>query len=176
MFSANQVPTTSDSSSAFFDRWLVLNFERKFRGVRGLEVPSHILDARLADPRELSGLLNKALDALPGLLEHGFTETDSMKEAKRQFRMATCPILCWLEENVLEGATMMVPKRDLLDRYNRDAARDGRPAATKKAFGLAVKEWKPRVEDGKRTWLGSDRVEVWLGLGLRAPRQPGEEG
>ena len=42
-------------------RWIVVPFERVFEeGARG-HVPSKELDARLSNPRELSGLLNKAI-------------------------------------------------------------------------------------------------------------------
>src|SRR5690348_14443984 len=32
VFSANQVPRSADASEAFFDRWVLLPFDRKFRG------------------------------------------------------------------------------------------------------------------------------------------------
>ena len=63
VFSANQFPQGQDPSQGFFDRWVVIPFERVFRGVAG-EVKRNELDGRLAHPRELSGVLNRALEAL----------------------------------------------------------------------------------------------------------------
>src|SRR2546430_6489327 len=46
------------------------------------------LDVRLADPAELSGVLNKALKALPSLRARGFSESQSTREAWAQLRAA----------------------------------------------------------------------------------------
>jgi putative DNA primase/helicase len=50
VFSANQLPRSADASEAFFDRWLLLSFDRKFRGT-DREVNRRQLDARLSDRR-----------------------------------------------------------------------------------------------------------------------------
>src|SRR5260370_15566150 len=62
LFSANHPPQSKDASKAFFDRWLVIPFDRTFRGT-DTELPRATLDARLAAPSELSGALNKAAAA-----------------------------------------------------------------------------------------------------------------
>src|SRR5439155_26952992 len=67
IFSANHPPRSADGSAAFFDRWVVLPFERLFRDTAA-EIPRPVLDAFLAEPRELSGVLNRALDVLPALI------------------------------------------------------------------------------------------------------------
>ena len=49
----------------FIRRWLVAPFTRTFEeGAEGT-LPRKVIDATLADPQELSGVLNKALAALP---------------------------------------------------------------------------------------------------------------
>ena len=63
LFSANRLPASNDASQAFFDRWLIVPFPKRFRHMRG-EAPRHILQARWCAHRELSGALNKALDGL----------------------------------------------------------------------------------------------------------------
>jgi len=76
VFSANHLPRSEDASKAFFDRWLVVPFDRTFRGTAH-EIPSAELDARLSDPAELSGLLNRALDVLP----NGLSQPPSVQAA-----------------------------------------------------------------------------------------------
>ena len=51
VFSANNPPRSEDSSPAFFDRWLVVPFDRTFRGERR-EIPADVLDARLSTPSD----------------------------------------------------------------------------------------------------------------------------
>ena len=107
IFSANTPPRSMDGSSAFFDRWLVVPFNRVFRGTTE-EIPATVLDARLADPQELAGALNKALAALPHLRErHGFEVTPTM--AWEEFRETTDPLAVWLDRATVEGAKKQVP-------------------------------------------------------------------
>ena len=63
LFSANRLPASSDASQAFFDRWLIVPFQNRFRQTRR-EIPRRMLEWRLCSPTELSGALNKALDGL----------------------------------------------------------------------------------------------------------------
>ena len=74
IFSANHPPQSSDASAAFFRRWLVIPFDQTFEGDAAL--PADVLDGRLSKPGELSGLLNRALSALPKLRRQGFTESE----------------------------------------------------------------------------------------------------
>jgi putative DNA primase/helicase len=64
VFSANLPPKSQDASPAFFRRWLVAPFEKTFQVGAAGTIPRADLDAMLADPAELSGVLNKALLAL----------------------------------------------------------------------------------------------------------------
>jgi hypothetical protein len=84
LFSANRLSASSDASQAFFDRWLIVPFPKRFRHMRG-ELPRHILQARLCAPRELSGAPNKALDGLERVRRRcWFTESkESWIQVKR---------------------------------------------------------------------------------------------
>ena len=60
---------------------MVIPFERSFRGTDA-EIPGNVLDAQLQAPGELSGLLNKALDALAQIDGRcGFTMPASVQAA-----------------------------------------------------------------------------------------------
>jgi putative DNA primase/helicase len=166
LFSANHPPQSSDSSNAFFRRWLVVPFERTFSPDDPDYVPAHKLDAMLADPAELSGVLNRALIALPKVLEEGITETETMRQAWYEFREVTDPVEVWLDLNTVENPETYVEKGDLLRAYNRDAKTDGRPPMTAGLMGKAVKQWKPRLQDGQKR-VGDRRPLVWYGIGLR---------
>lgn len=166
VFSANYPPRSADASAAFFDRWIVVPFTRTFRGTEE-EIPRAELDARLADAPELSGVLNRALDALTEMRERGggLLRSESMREAWAEFRQTTDPVATWLDWATVERADAMVLKRDLLGAYNVQAEREGRVPLTKTAFGLAVKRLRPNVSEAQRT-IGGSVQWVWLGLGL----------
>ena len=96
-FSANEIPSTRDTTSAFFERWLVLIFPHKFRDtkrdVRNLR--QMIAD----DETEMSGVLNRALDGLTRLRRDGaFTGSRSTDEAKEFFRQRADGFAAWLVE------------------------------------------------------------------------------
>jgi P4 family phage/plasmid primase-like protien len=119
VFSANHLPRSSDGSSAFFDRWIVVPFRRSFRGT-AQEMPRAELDARLADPQELSGVLNEALAVLPRLRQRGFTVSETMRQASEEFRQTTDPLAVWLERYTVEHPDAMIAKDALVQAYNAD--------------------------------------------------------
>ncbi|MFC2000147.1 phage/plasmid primase, P4 family [Chloroflexota bacterium] len=166
IFSANALPQSGDSSSGFFDRWVVIPFERRFRGT-GLEIPRSQLDAQLASAQDLSGLLNKALTALREIrASHRFANSPTMNAAWTEFRAATDPLSVWLEGTTIEGSGFTVVKTDLLAAYNADAEQRGHPRLTPNAFGRALHQLRPSVGEAQRI-IGGRRQWVWIGLGLK---------
>ncbi len=172
VFSANRPPRTSDSTEAFFQRWAVLHFARTFRGTKE-EVAADVLDARLSDPGELSGVLNVALSFLPSVVQKGLTVTDSMRKAADEFRAVTDPVQLWLEAHVLPHPQSVVVKRELHNAYHEYALQHGMQNESDRQFTAAVMRCWPDVEGGQRT-IGQKRQWVWLGLGLKAA-QPAQD-
>jgi phage/plasmid-associated DNA primase len=126
------------------------------------------LDANLSDPKELSGVLNKALEVLPKIRKHGFTESRSMQEAWEEFRAMTDPVSVWLNKATVEHAQAIVPKSILLQAYNQHCDDRGQAGMSSKSFSQAVKRLRPKLADGQRTVSGNV-VWCWLGLGLASP-------
>ena len=165
VFSANHVPRSGDASHAFFRRWVVVPFDRTFEP--GEEVPREQMDAKLADPGELSGVLNRALDVLDKVRSRGFTESESMREAWDEFKTMTDPLSVWLDKNVVDDPDAFVPKRDLLAAYNDACREQGRSGMTRTPFGLALKRARPHIEDGQRVVGGQKGVWCYIGIGLK---------
>ena len=164
VFSANHPPQSQDGSHAFFRRWLVIPFARTFEPDE--QIPRDVLDAKLTAPGELSGLLNKALDALPRLKEQrGFSEPESVREAWSDFHATTDPLAVWLDQFTIDDPNAGVRKADLLAAYNADCERKGRPRIGKTPFGLALKKLRPTVFDAQRT-IGGHRQWAYCGIGL----------
>jgi putative DNA primase/helicase len=164
VFSANHYPQSKDASQGFFRRWLVIPFERTFEGKE--KIPRPILDARLAQPGELSGVLNKALAALPAIAQRGgFAECRSAMAAEQEFRERTDPIAAWLDRETAFDSNGYVAKRDLLIRYQAYSQAQEWPTISAKAFGQAFKRARPQITEGQRT-IGGELREVWIGLRL----------
>jgi putative DNA primase/helicase len=164
VFSANHPPRSSDSSEAFFRRWLTVPFARVFEG--GEAIPRPELDARLGAPEELSGVLNKAIKALRQIRKRGgLLESATMKAAHAEFRQATDPLSVWLDRRTVQDGGLFVMKKALLSAYNQDAQKDGRPSMTPNAMSRALHELRPNTKDGQRT-VNAKIEWCWLGLGL----------
>jgi putative DNA primase/helicase len=78
-YSCNQIPETHDDTDAFMRRWNIIPFPNKFVGTA---CDPNIL-VKLTSPQELSGLLNKAIEVLPNLLQRGHFATNETTEQVR---------------------------------------------------------------------------------------------
>jgi P4 family phage/plasmid primase-like protien len=166
LFSANHPPQSDDASKAFFDRWVTIPFEGTFRGTRA-ERPRAELDAALADPRELSGVLNKALPALRRLRRAGrFTETQSTAKALAEFRQVTDPFAVWLDRETVSLPHANVQTDRLLSAYNAVCVQEKRPVMDASSFGKALHRARPGIEARRLGPRGNRRV-CYVGIGLR---------
>ena len=164
VFSANHPPQSGDGSYAFFRRWLVIPFTRTFEPHE--QIPRDVLDEMLTRPGELSGMLNKALDALERLnTQRAFSEPESVKAAWTDFHATTDPLAVWLDRFTVDAPDASVPKATLRVAYNADAEQHARPRMDNKAFGAAFKRLRPAVFDCQRT-VNHKVVWCYGGIGL----------
>ena len=165
IFSANHPPKSQDASSAFFRRWVVVPFERTFQAGDPGTLPRDQLDAMLADSTELSGVLNKALEALTSVRAHGLTESESTLRAMDEFRQTTDPLAVWLDRNTAIEPDALIPADRVWQDYNHDCMAKGRPTLSKTALGRAMAQLRPTVEKRQRTV--NDRLSwCYVGIGL----------
>lgn len=138
IYSANQLPASDDPTHAFARRWLIVPFEKTFDPGSAATLPRAVLDAKLAAPEALSGLLNLALDALPKLRSRGFTVSASMEAAFHEFRSVSDPFLVWLDQYLVDDPNREIPKREVIDAYRKACSAERRPPMTDTA-SLAVR-------------------------------------
>jgi P4 family phage/plasmid primase-like protien len=151
LFSTNQPPESKDTSDAFLDRWWIIPFTQRFQD-SSRQIASEDLDSRLSDPRELSGVLNRALKWLPHVLEHnGITQTTTMKEAHDEFCAATDPFRVWMSEFIIDDPDSVAPCDDVLKSYIWFRKTRGLPPVTSTAFGLELRKHKRKIQRKERT-------------------------
>ncbi len=165
LFSANSSPRSDDATHGFFRRWLCIPFNRTFDETDAATIPRAVLDARLSQPGELSGLLNRALDALPVIRKGRFTESASTRAALDEFRRTTDPLGVWLDANVIERPDAVVAKDRLRSMYGQVCQEAGRPIMGDVQFTAALKRLRPRVEPARRR-VNRELTQVYVGLGL----------
>ncbi len=170
VFSANTAPRSKDASEGFFDRWQVIPFIRSFRGTSE-EIPRDVLDARLSSPTELSGLLNKALAALPVIKsQKGFSQPKSVQDAWQEFRATTDPLAVWLDRFTVSDPSCVVTRDSLRVAFNAYLERQGRPSLTQNDFGRAFNKLRPEIISKQRTV--SHRLQwCYIGMGMVTPEE-----
>ena len=166
LFSANRLPGSDDASQAFFDRWLIVPFENRFRHTRR-ETPRNILQARLCAARELSGALNKALDPLERVRRScRFTQPKESRAAVKRYQAANDMLAAWLDENTVTCPDSAVPQSELHWAYAEHCRRSRRRPASKQMFGRRLRALRPEAEPTQRTIAGR-RAWVYSGIALR---------
>jgi P4 family phage/plasmid primase-like protien len=173
VFSSNSLPQSNDASQGFFDRWVVVPFDRSFRGT-GIEIPRAELDAKLTSPGELSGLLNKALDALETVKKRNWRlhTSETLANAHREFHSITDPLGVWLDQFTVDDPNLVTPTSMLLGSYRAECERKGRTKPTSTEFGLKIKGHRPAIKTAKRTY-GKTQQWCYVGLGLRSDGSQG---
>jgi putative DNA primase/helicase len=170
VFSTNEPPPSSDVSQAFFDRWIILPFEQRFRGT---EAEDKNLILKLTTPSELSGLLNLALTGLGRLRENGgFTTSAATQEAGKQFRISVDSAAAYIHEAVEIGPDYRTKMADLFSSYCAWCATNNRRALGAQRFHRRVREivdpspllWPDGLDEvvvnGSPTYLGINR-KTW---------------
>jgi len=172
LFSANEYPQSSDASSGFYERWIVISFAQAFRGQRG-EIARQVLDAQLAAPHELSGALNRALAAMQSVLGRGLPMTPSMRAAWDEFRCATDWVLIWLERMLVDCATMAIEKKAIHQALIQEAQRQRRAVISPAALYAKIRQHWPLVSEAQRR-IDPTRngVECFVGLDWRTGFPP----
>ena len=166
LFSANRLPANNDASQAFFDRWLIVPFPNRFRHTQG-EMPRSILQHRLCARRELSGALNKALDALLRVRRScRFTEPPESRIAVRKYQAANDAIAAWLDEHTVASDKAIIPQSELHAAYASHCRQSGRRPVSKQAFGRLLRMLRPNNEPAQRTIAGR-RTWVYTCIALR---------
>ncbi len=168
LFSANSLPPANDPTLSWARRIYVIPFRRTFAAEDSGTMRREVLDARLRDPRELSGVLNRALAALPGLRERGdFSMPASVREAIDAYLVEGNPIAEWIQDRGIEiDPTKYLEKRQAINLYTKWARSNKRPMLTDTAFGRTLHRAVPGVQDAQRTIDGRPRTWVYVGFGF----------
>jgi putative DNA primase/helicase len=166
IFSANHFPAARCATQSYFDRWVLIPFERRFRG-SNRDMPRAALDARLAAPRELSGALNRTLPALRRVrLANRFRETSSATRTSSDFQVVSDPFRSWLEAETVRTPVLSTSQNTLHAAYAMACLEANRAPMTKQMFGRMIKRYAPDVRESQKT---VDGTKQWMygGIGLR---------
>lgn len=168
IFSANDPPNISDESNAMYRRLLLLNFPTEFTdpGKPGPDKreQSELL-AEIASPEELSGILNRAVDALVGVFDRGgFGQSDSTEDVREQYKRASNPVYAFCNTCLQNDQEGQIEKQELYTIYNRWARETGAPTKDHSVFARELYQHT----DAQKGRVGGrgNRQQVYLYISL----------
>jgi putative DNA primase/helicase len=154
------LPKLGDASTAIGGRILLLLTTRSWFGKE-----DHELERQLH--KELSGILNWALDGLSRLTANGnrFTRLPSAEEAIIVMRDLASPVAAFVRERCRVDAGMEITVEELYAAYRSWCEDNGHAKATKQSFGRDLRAAVASVSV-KRGREGEARFRVYSGISL----------
>ncbi|MFP4006111.1 MAG: phage/plasmid primase, P4 family [Candidatus Hadarchaeia archaeon] len=108
-FSANELPETTDKTRSFYRRWVIINFPYTFTSdpeeleKEGYKEKNSDLPDSIITDKELSGLLNWALNCLENVLGNKrFTNERTIEEKRELWELESDPVLEFIDTWCIE--------------------------------------------------------------------------
>jgi putative DNA primase/helicase len=162
VFSANTLPRSSDTTFAFYERWIILPFERVFDANNPDTDPN--LRDKLSDPRELSGIFNRALAGLQRLYQRGrFTMPESVKQALQEYERQNDSVLAFCDECTELKSDGFSSKEMFYAVYRSWCEEQGLKPVSQTKLKPRLLQARPGVSEGRD---GNFGPRVWKGIQL----------
>jgi len=154
IFATNNPPEISEDTLAIWRRFVVIDFPFRFIGDRA----DKNLLAKLTTEKELSGLLNKALNALARLKSKGdFSYKMSEEETRSRYLLASNPVAAFIEGQCEFDPWSTVTKKELHEAFMQFCVENKLPGMTIKAFGHKI----------KRRYMLNEERDKWRGIKVK---------
>jgi len=160
IFSTNQIPISQDDTSAFYRRWIIINFPNKFEGEN---CDPNIL-AKLTTPEEISGIFNLAVKALGNLMARGtFINDRKTTEIAKEYIHRSDSVQAFVMDCVESAPDNRVKKQDVYGAYLSYCRMKNYPVVNDQTFYKRFL-MHMRVEETRSNELG--RPRLWIGIRL----------
>lgn len=161
LYSANQPPAFSEDNAAVWRRPIIFKF---YNPIPKNERNPFIIE-EISTPEEFSGLLNKALRHLKGLVEHKEFSNEMSEEETRDYYMSKAdPVFVFHNEMLEFSSVDYIATRELYTAFLRFCIENGKVAPTKEKF-LDRLSALSRGERGK----GAHNLAVIRGIKWKNP-------
>ncbi|RLC33897.1 hypothetical protein DRH14_04130 [Candidatus Shapirobacteria bacterium] len=169
IFSANQLPMASDTTIAFFRRWILVSFPNRFEGKKR---DPNILE-RLTTSQELSGFFNLVLKHLKSLLtKRNFSNSKVAEEIMEDYIRKSNPVLAFVHDVVVIDPKGYATKDATYSAFVSYCKDNRLPVVSKGRFGSLLQGYAP-VKTGRKT-IGGKRVWCWEGMLIKKKEEEQE--
>jgi len=157
-FSANEIPRSPDNSYAYFRRWCIIPFPKRFEGK---DADKSLAD-KMTEPSELSGLLNRALSGLHRLFENeGFTESVTIRESLDDYKKQNDTVAAFINDYCELRQDLEIERKALYDSYVSYCKKEGYEAIGRIACYNKVRAY-PQVGEKKEP-----KTRCFTGIGIK---------
>ncbi|MBA7687189.1 hypothetical protein ES703_95649 [subsurface metagenome] len=170
VFASNKPPQLPEDTLAVWRRILPINLPNTFQGEKDIK---NYIDTILT-PRELSGLLNLALEGLQQLLSKGdFSYQGDYSDRSRQYTIASDPARIFVAEWCDVGAEFKILKEELYKAYEGFCDKNKVQLSGASQFAKELREVPGLSINDKKYQEAGVRVGWWLGIKLKEERKKG---
>lgn len=160
IFMANKIPPVKDNDDmAYFSRWMPIRFDNM-----PTEIDPFLRD-KIINPKEMSGILNWALQGLYRLLKNGkFSYTKTPEQIKTIMEMSGNPLVAFAYDVLDERDKGRITKEEMFDIYSLWARENDRPRLSKEQLGRQLPiyiKYLTAKKDKERFWDGGIINNVW---------------
>jgi putative DNA primase/helicase len=139
IFSANEFPRTPDTSAAYLNRWIVVQFPHHFTESATVEAK---LKALAQDENEMRGLLRRSANAAHDLLQRGdFWVPDSVRAAHDRYRRAVDSVAAFVNERCELDRDHAVSRDWIRNVYDAYCANEGFKPLGRNRFYAKLREY-----------------------------------
>jgi len=171
IFACNNLPMVYDTSRGFWDRWVLLEFPYTFVTKEELNEKNKMLKLRdeniiekITTETELSGFLNKCLDALERLiLNKNFSTTLGSQEIKDMWIRKSNSVAGFCIEKVKENYNEFITKKQFRKKYV-DFCKQHKLKVKSDYVIKRTLEEEYGVVPENRNVLGGNYENVWSGI------------
>ena len=141
-FSANQIPSTKNTTNAFFKRWDFFEFPTQFKGIN---CNPNII-AEIATPEELSGFVNWSLEGLRRLLKNKkFSDLKTIEQRKEIWLLGSSSLYKFVRACVEEDPIFSETKEDFMEEYTKYCGHHGLSVLDKNVVSKELPRLVPSV-------------------------------
>lgn len=167
-FNANTITDTTDQTTAFYRRQIIISFPNTFEGK---DDDPNLLD-KLTTEEEISGIFNVCMHALRTLLKNKgiYLNEKTVEERRLKHEMVVNPVKSFVD-NVIEKESVVtdyIVKTDMYNAYKIFCRKHSLAPKSREALGRELK--KMHIEDGREGT--GERRTCWLGVRLKPEYRP----
>jgi len=175
IFACNELPLTYDITTAFFNRWIIIDFPYTFltqreidkrKNKKNLKLQDPEIIEKIATPEEMEGLLNWALDGLERLFKNkSFSLSPSTEETKSHWLRKSDSFNGFIMDMIEEDFNSYIIKGDLRQEYQRYCNEFKLKSSSDKAIKHLLETTLGAFEERKT--IGEQQKSVWCGISLK---------